>query len=195
MDALIQKWDQFYSQSGAPAPCPSQVLAEHAHLLPKTGTALDLACGLGANALFLARNGLAVTAMDISNMAIEQLKTEVRQKGLAINACQQNITAASLQENSFDVIVVSRFLDRTLMNAIIEALKPNGLLFYQTFRRDKQDQSGPQNPDYLLAENELLQLFLPLTVIFYNEYAQDPDSGLSNEAQFIGRKPSRTTHD
>jgi tellurite methyltransferase len=45
----------------------------------------------------------------------------------------------SLTENAFDVIVVSRFLDRTLSDAIIDALKPDGLLFYQTFTRDKDN--------------------------------------------------------
>ena len=70
------------------------------------------------------------------------------------------------------------------------ALKPGGLLFYQTFTRHKLDKSGPSNPDYLLARNELLQLFAPLTVIYYQEYPAigDLQRGNRNEAQLIGQK-------
>ena len=77
----------------------------------------------------------------------------------------------SFTEYCFDVIVVSRFLDRTLSDAIIGALKPDGLLFYQTFTREKTSPKPPNNPDYLLTENELLALFSPLRVIFYRENA------------------------
>ena len=98
--------------------------------------------------------------------------------------------AESFTECSFDIIVVSRFLDRTLSDAIIGALKPDGLLFYQTFTREKTNPKPPNNPDYLLNENELLTLFSPLRVIFYRENALigEHQRGLRNEAQFVGRK-------
>jgi len=71
------------------------------------------------------------------------------------------------------------------------ALTTGGLLFYQTFTRDKLDRQGPGNPDFLLASNELLRLFAPLTLIFYQEYARigDLQRGDRNEARFIGQKP------
>lgn len=190
MDAVISKWDQLYSQSVHECYTAVQVLTENDFLLPTTGTALDLACGLGANAIFLAELGLAVTAWDISIVAIEKLRTYAVQQGLNINARQEKIVADSFTECCFDVIVVSRFLDRTLSDAIIGALKPDGLLFYQTFTREKISRTPPNNPDYLLAENELLALFSPLRVIFYRENALigEQRRGLRNEAQFVGQK-------
>ena len=191
MDAVIGKWNQFYnSQSCQESYQAVQVLIENDFLLPITGTALDLACGLGANAIFLAELGLAVTAWDISIVAIDKLTSYAVQQGLNINASQEKIVADSLTECSFDVIVVSRFLDRTLSDAIIGALKPDGLLFYQTFTREKTSRTPPNNPDYLLTENELLALFSPLRVIFYRENALigEQQRGLRNEAQFIGQK-------
>jgi len=191
MDAVISKWNHFYN-SQPPKRCYPvvQVLTENEFLLPATGTALDLACGIGANAIFLAEQGLAVTAWDISVVAIDKLTTYAVQQGLDINACQQNIVAESFIKCCFDVIVVSRFLDRTLSDAIIGALKPDGLLFYQTFTREKTSPKPPNNPDYLLAENELLTLFSPLRVVFYRENASIGNQlrGLRNEAQFIGQK-------
>jgi len=190
MDAVISKWNHVYSQPGQTCYPAVQVLTENDFLLPKTGAALDLACGLGGNAIFLAEQGLAVTAWDISIVAIDKLSTYAVQQGLNINARQEKIVADSFTECSFDVIVVSRFLDRTLSDAIIDALKPEGLLFYQTFTREKSSSKPPNNPNYLLTENELLALFSPLRVIFYREFALIGDQlrGLRNEAQFIGQK-------
>ena len=190
MDAVISKWNHIYSQSGQERYPPVEVLAENDFLLPTTGTALDLACGLGANAIFLAEKGLAVTAWDISVVAIDKLTAYAIRQGLSINARQEKITAESFTKCSFDVIVVSRFLDRTLSDAIIGALKPDGLLFYQTFTREKTSPRPPNNPDYLLGCSELLTLFSPLRVVFYRENALIGEQllGLRNEAQFIGQK-------
>ena len=159
-------------------------------MLPATGNALDLASGLGANAIFLANKGLAVTAYDISIVAINKLNAYAAQQGLDINACHENIAPKSFSECAFDVIVVSRFLDRTLSDAIIGALKPDGLLFYQTFTREKITPTPPNNLDYLLIENELLRQFSSLRVILYRENALvgDLSQGLRNEAQFVGQK-------
>ena len=96
----------------------------------------------------------------------------------------------SFTKCSFDVIVVSRFLDRTLSDAIIGALKPDGLLFYQTFTQEKVSQQRPNNPDYLLGCGELLELFSPLRVVFYRENALigEHHRGLRNEARFVGQE-------
>jgi tellurite methyltransferase len=191
MDAVISKWDHVYSQYDLMRyPVAAEVLTENDFLLPSSGMALDLASGFGANSIFLAEHGLAVTAWDISGVAIDKLTAYAVQQGLNINACQEKIMADIFTESSFDVIVVSRFLDRTLSDAIIGALKPDGLLFYQTFTREKTSRNPPNNPDYLLTENELLELFSPLRVIFYRENALIGEQlrGLRNEAQFVGQK-------
>jgi tellurite methyltransferase len=190
MDAVINKWNHIYSQPGQQCYTAVQVLTENDFLLPATGAALDLACGLGANAIFLAEHGLAVTAWDFSSIVIDKLTAYAVQKGLNVNACHQIITADSFTGCCFDVIVVSRFLDRALSDAIIGALKPDGLLFYQTFTREKTSPKPPNNPDYQLIQNELLALFSPLRVIFYRENALigNQKRGLRNEAQFIGQK-------
>jgi len=190
MEELISKWDVRYNQAGTETSTPAQVLSENAFLLPKTGTALDLACGLGGNAVFLAQQQLAVTALDISPVAIHKLSTYAARQGLNISAHQQKIDSQSLNGQHYDVIVASRFLDRTLTDAIINALKPGGLLFYQTFTRERTIRKGPCNPDYLLAENELRDLFSPLRLIFYRDNALigNLQYGLRGEAQFIGQK-------
>ncbi len=190
MEAVASKWNAVYSQADPACYMAAQVLTDNDFLLPQAGTALDLACGLGANAVFLAKQGLAVTAWDISVVAIDKLTAYALRQGLNISACQAKVDVDSFTECSFDVIVVSRFLDRTLSDAIIDALKPNGLLFYQTFTREKVSPRPPNNPDYLLMESELLALFAPLKVLFYRDNALIGNRlrGLRNEAQFVGQK-------
>lgn len=190
MEELISKWNALYNQAGTETSSPAQVLRENAFLLPIIGTALDLACGLGGNAVFLAQQQLAVTALDISPVAIHKLSATAARQGLNISAHLQKIDNQSLNGQHYDVIVASRFLDRTLTDAIINALNPGGLLFYQTFTRERTTQHGPSNPDYLLSENELLDLFSPLRLIFYRDNALigNLQCGLRGEAQFIGQK-------
>lgn len=189
MDPQADKWNGVYSQADSSVIQASEVLIDNVFLLPKTGTALDLACGLGGNALFLTKQGLAVTAWDISSVAVATLAAAADRQGLNINACQQNISSLSLAKSSFDVITVSRFLDRTLTDAIIGALKPGGLLFYQTFTKEKTSGQGPNNPEFLLERNEFLGLFSRLAVLFYreNSLCGNLQKGLRGETQFVGQ--------
>jgi tellurite methyltransferase len=193
MRELQEKWNSIYSRGEPGNQAPSPVLSDNAFLLPPEGDALDLASGLGANAIFLAERGLKVTALDISSTAIEKLHAYADRRRLAIVARQEAVTSTSLPSSAYDLIVVGRFLDRALKDAIIAALKPGGLLFYQTFTRLKVSADGPNNPAYLLEPGELLDLFSPLRPVFYRENGAIGDlrRGLRNEAQFIGQKLER----
>ncbi len=72
----------------------------------------------------------------------------------------------------------------------MSALRPNGLLFYQTYTRTRVDQSGPRNDAYRLADNELLKLFSPLQLLVYREEGADgdPSRGFRNQAMLVGKR-------
>jgi len=182
------KWDLNYKKNNISL--PADVLLENVFLLPKKGSALDLACGLGANALFLAEKGLHTHAWDISTVALERLQLNAHHKQLKVLTRHVFLEPDILPKNTFDVIVITRFLDRKLSNAIMESLKPNGLLFYQTYVRDKLASVGPNNPSFLLARNELIHLFKPLKIVLYkeNNLIGDLQCGERNEALFVGHK-------
>ncbi len=186
--AVEEKWDNIYQASDDSQ--ITDVLMENSFLLPETGCALDLACGLGENALFLAKQGLDTHAWDISSVALNRLQIRAKQNNLEIIIKQLFVMANLLPKNTFDVIVVSRFLDRSLSNAIIEALKCDGLLYYQTFVREKIANIGPKNPNFLLQRNELLELFSRLKVVAYRENSiiGNLECGERNEALFVGQK-------
>ncbi|WP_455375529.1 class I SAM-dependent methyltransferase [Kaarinaea lacus] len=178
------------SSSLSAIPPAAQVLRENCHLLPVSGTALDLACGLGANALFLAKQGLVAHAWDISDVAIERLLDASQSIPLQIATEVRDVVASPPTKNSFDVIVVSRFLERRLISSLIDAVKPGGLIFYQTFVIDKMPGIGPDNADYLLKPNELLEMFRSLTIRVYREEGLEGniETGFRNEAMMVAQK-------
>jgi len=182
------EWNQRY-QNTTELPPPCQVLLEHRHLLPKQGTALDLACGLGANAILLAHHGLETYAWDYSEIAIQHLQKYISLQNLHLHPEVRDVVQHPPPPTTFDVIVVSRFLERNLVPQLVSALKPAGLLFYQTFTRTYVSDSGPKNPEYRLADNELLFLFKELHLISYREEGMTGDlhRGFRNEAWLIGK--------
>ena len=184
------KWNQRYQASECSS-LASQVLVENVHLLAKQGDALDLACGLGANAIFLAKQGLSTIAWDISDIAIDKLNASCENLSLQIGTEVRDVVLNPPAQSSFDVIVVSRFLERTIVPSLIEALRPGGFIFYQTFVVNKQTDIGPSNPEYLLKSNELLRLFQSLIVRVYREEGLEGDlgKGFRNEAMLVAQKP------
>lgn len=186
--SIKSKWDRIYQNNHHSD--VADVLLDNTFLLPESGMALDLACGLGENALFLAEKGLDVHAWDASSVALDQLKQNAIKKQLKVATKQLYIEPHKLPKNTFDVIVLSHFLDRTLSNAIMDGLKTGGLLFYQTYVREKISSAGPKNPDFLLARNELLRLFSPLKLLMYreNSLVGDLHYGERDVALFVGQK-------
>lgn len=187
-----RKWDAIHSSGGHAGSEPAAVLADHVHLLPQRGRALDLACGRGANARLLARRGLETFAWDISSVAVAALAEEAQRAGLQIAAEQRDVAASPPGPRSFDVIVVSHFLDRTIIPAITAALRPAGLVFYQTFIAEAAAGHGPRNPDYRLGRNELLRLFASLPILVYREEGRvgDVSRGFRNEAMLVAQAPA-----
>ncbi len=183
------KWNQRY-RCGGSAPQAARVLVENLHLLPATGLALDLACGLGSNALVLADAGLQVQAWDLSEIAIEKLSAEASVRGAPVQALVRDAVAQPPESESWDVIVVSRFLERGLIPDLVRALRPGGLVFYETFTRTAVCETGPRNPAHRLGDNELLRLFADLTIRFYREEGRVGDSrrGVRGVAMLVAEK-------
>lgn len=155
------KWNQKYQQAALSTPAePAWVLKNHSRLLPLHGTALDLASGLGGNARFLAQCGLSVETWDISNTAVSLLNRWAHTYKLPIQATQVDLSQPNWPTKTFDVVVVSRYLDRNAFPWIKQLIKPNGRIYYQTFLAPVQP-NGPQNPNYYVHSGELVKAFLP----------------------------------
>ncbi len=187
-----QKWNTRYKNS-ASIPNAACVLIDNQHLLPIKGKALDLACGLGGNALLLAAHGLDTQAWDISDEALNKLQEKARAADIEtkLKTQQRDVEAQPPEKNSFDIIVVSQFLYRPICAKLVEALRPGGLLFYQTFCLEKTSETGPSKAQFLLTSGELLQLFSELDLVAYREERDcgDLSQGFRNQAYLIAKKP------
>ena len=106
----------------------------------------------------------------------------------SIRECDVNESPPS--SNMFDVICVSFYLERAITTQIMEALKPQGLLFYQTFTHERVSDQGPSNPSYRLKPNELLELFAPLHVLSYQELGLvgNVERGVRDVAWLVGQR-------
>lgn len=189
---MATDWEARYRDHSATPPRPAAVLTGFEHLLPASGDALDLACGLGGNALHLARRGLITRAWDSAATAIDRLAAQAHAEELPLTAEIRDVVERPPAASTFDVIVVSRFLDRALCPALAAALRPGGLLFYETFTRAGVTGHGPRNAQYRLGDNELLALFPGLRVRVYRDEdrAGATDRGLRDLAWLVAQRPA-----
>src|SRR5215472_3136002 len=132
-EADRRRWDERYAAQEPPpvsAMEPPEILARHAEEFPTAGRALDLACGQGLGAVWLARRGLEVWGLDISPVAVGQARDLARRSGVG-DRCRFDV--ADLDDglpagSPVDVILCHKFRDRRLDRAIVERLAPGGLL-------------------------------------------------------------------
>jgi|GEM_PF-602679 len=156
--------------------------------LPSGGRALDVACGLGRNARFLASRGLQVEGQDISSVALEQARKLAEAEDLDINFVQTDFDSDKPSANTFDLIVVARFINRNLNQHLAGMLKPGGWLLYEHHLKTDWEVSGPKDPAFRLDPNELLTLCQPLRVVFFQEVIDvDPDGRTMALARIAAR--------
>lgn len=133
------------------------------------GTALDIACGKGRNAIYLAQRGFAVTALDISSVALEEGRRRAQQRGLEIDWQIGDLESTLLNHAAFDLIINFNYLQRSLFQSMRQAVRPGGHVIFETYLLDQAMIGHPKNPDYLLQHNELLDSFRGFRVLFYRE--------------------------
>ena len=166
----MPNWDNVYTEKKVAAATPSDVLINNVHLLPEAGEALDYACGLAANGLFLAKKGFQVKAWDLSEIAIDKINNYANENQLNLSATVYDLENNSVSiKNKFDVIVVSYFFHRESLRKLYDLLKKDGLLFYQTFSNQQYNEQGPAREAYRLKRNELIDVFSDMQILFYRE--------------------------
>ncbi len=128
-----RRWDERYAHSGpvqAGAVAAPSFLQPHTDLIPTAGQALEVACGQGIGAVWLASRGLDVWGVDISEVAIDQARDLARRTGFR-DRCRFDVV--DLDEGlpagpPVNMLLCNKFRDRRLDQAMIERLAPGGLL-------------------------------------------------------------------
>lgn len=162
-------------EAQSPEPRPARFLVEQLHQLPK-GAALDIATGRGRNALYLAMHGFVVEGVDRDKEALAWLAETARQRNLTnltvrcLDLEADGDLPPDLPKDQYDVILVFFYLHRPLFPAILQVLRPGGVLVYETFLIDNHlRHQHPRRREFCLAHNELLRLTSGLRVLHYAE--------------------------
>jgi dihydroneopterin aldolase len=178
-------------------PPPAQFLVQQLHHLPK-GKVLDLASGSGRHALFLASLGYEVDAVDRDEQALARLLTQAQTRHLTgISSQVLDLEPPPPQEphlghEAYDAILVFFYLHRPLFPSLIEALKPGGVLLYETFTVDNHVQrQHPRRREFCLTHSELLRLTSGLRILHYDEglHERTSESESVYTAQLVAQKP------
>lgn len=170
---------------------PADWLVRHRSLYAP-GRALDLACGRGRNAMYLAQEGFQVEAWDRDAEALEGLRSTADALGLSAPTTRlvDLEQAPEIPPASVDLITVFYYLQRDLVPTIVRALKPGGILVYETFLIDNHERfNHPRRREFCLNHNELLSLFRELRVLAYREGAPVPDKGPFTAA-LVAQRPA-----
>ena len=190
-DADRERWNAKYAAGEyAERTHPSALLAAWTGRLPR-GRALDVACGLGRNAIHLAANGYAVDAIDISGVALARARERAGAAGVEVDWVEMDLERPDIARDAYDVIVVARFLDRPLIPRLIDALRSGGHLVYDHHLITPASVGGPKGHRFRARPNELLERFRALRALSYEEgIVADPDGSRMALARLVACRGS-----
>ncbi len=156
--------------SPAPSAFAASWIATLAAQAPSPHKALDVAMGRGRHALLLARRGFVTFGVDIRFDAVRDAVRAAAREHLNLRGWCADLTCAPLPEGTFDVVVVTRYLQRDLFESLKASVRDGGWVVYETFTvRQRELGFGPTSSEHLLRPNELRSAFDGWDVLFYEE--------------------------
>jgi SAM-dependent methyltransferase len=176
------RWNEKYRDGSYPAE-PSALVRDYHRLAPGP-VALDIAAGNGRNAVFLARQGFRVDAVDISDAGLALFPRGVS----GIRPICADLDVFEIPARRYDLIVNILYLNRRLFPQIRCGLKPGGLLIFESLLRAEagEPDGGGHRREYYLEENELLHGFLDLRILHYHETREADRRGPKAVASLVG---------
>jgi 2-polyprenyl-3-methyl-5-hydroxy-6-metoxy-1,4-benzoquinol methylase len=150
-----ERWNAKWRERACELAPPLAFLVEHAHLLPAQGKALDVAGGAGRNAVWLARRGLDVTLIDVSDVAITRADRKAADARVALRTRRVDLDEPLPLAPLYDLVVMVHYLNRDRRDAIAELLVTGGVLVavQQTVRNLERHEHPSRR--FLVEEGEL----------------------------------------
>jgi len=180
-----ERWDSRFAKEGYfMGKDPIPFLVTHVDLRPK-GKALDLATGEGRNSVYLASKGFQVLGLDISPKGLEKAQKLAAEKQVTIETKAVDLEQYQLERDAYDVILVSYYLQRTLIPQIKAALKSGGVALIETYNLDYLKYNPRFRREWALEQNELLEWFKDFKILRY----QTVDDGKEAFSSIIAQKP------
>jgi SAM-dependent methyltransferase len=161
-DADRLRWDARHARAGGTVAVPPDALRGREHLLPGSGRVLDVACGRGGVAVWFARRGWRVDAVDVSPVGVAAGAEAAPEVSWHVHDLGSGLPAACA--GPYEVVVCQRFREPALYPALAAALAPGGLLVL-TVLSAVGDSGGP----YRAAPGELAAAFPDLHHLVHTE--------------------------
>ncbi|MCO5143238.1 MAG: methyltransferase domain-containing protein [Oligoflexia bacterium] len=180
-------WDKTYSRKDYVfGKDPVDFLQKNIDSLPK-GRALDIATGEGRNAVFLAKKGFSVDAVDISKVGLKKAQKLASEHGVKIQTINADLNRYEIPLSKYNVILNFFYLQRNLIPKIKKGLLPGGVVVFETYTTDQLKIPGASTweKEYLLKPGELKKMFSGFEILKY----QENNDGKSATARLIARKP------
>ncbi len=176
-------WNVRYRERAWPEE-PSSWLVENLDAVPP-GRVLDVAGGTGRNALWLAARSRDVTVVDASDVALEIARARADTRGLPVSTVAADLTTEPLPDGPWDAILLFHYLDRRLFPALLEALRPRGVLLgaITTVRNLERHDRPPRR--FVLGLHELPGLLEGYELVRYEEGWREDH----HDARFVARRP------
>lgn len=175
---------------------PSPFLVEWQPQLPE-GRALDVGCGAGRNAIFLADRGYEVDAIDYSKEALKIAQKRARNRELTVNWIHSDVKKHKFPKDYYDVIVVFYFYPENELPVIKDSLKEGGFFIYeQHITTEDEVDRGPSSSRFRFEPNELLKRFSDFQILYYSEGIKTYEDGKKSAiARMAARKTSEFKRD
>ena len=190
-----RRWDARYAAGAYGARGhPSDLVAAWAPRilpdLPPRPRALDLACGAGRNARYLARLGFRVDALDISDAGLASARAAAAEEGVGVRWTQYDLDQdLPLDCSGFHLILMIRYVNLRLLRGLPERLAPGGWLICEEHLRSDADVIGPSNPAFRVAPGAVLEAVAGMEVRLTTEgVVRDPDGRSAALARLVARR-------
>ena len=172
------KWDKRYrAKSGEEMSPPSEFIQRWIDRCPR-GRALDVACGRGRNALFLAASGYEVDAVDISEEALRNARRTAQKSGLELNWILHDLDEPLCPDSPYDLIVMVHYVNLPLIALLTRLLKPGGILLCEQHLATSAEVAGPSNPAFRLKPQQMREAARGLKILELKECLLERDGKL-----------------
>jgi cyclopropane fatty-acyl-phospholipid synthase-like methyltransferase len=199
-----RRWDErFSSEEYLFGTGPNAFLEKQGSLLKPGGTALALADGEGRNGVWLAEQGLTVTSVDFSPIALEKARRLAAARGVTISTVQADLGDWTWPEDEFDIVaaIFIQFAGPNLRAAIFRrirrALAPGGLLILQGYRPEQlhYGTGGPPHAENMYTAEMLREAFAGFEILHLSEHDSEiaegsGHRGMSALIDLVARKPT-----
>lgn len=187
-DTDRRKWDQRYREDSYQKGLPAELLLDWAPRV-EPGRALDVACGAGRNAIYLAARGFTVDAVDISAEGLRLARAAAAAEGLEINWMEQDLDRGLAVAGDYRLIVVLWYVDLALLGRLGERLEPGGYLVSEQHLRTDAEVIGPRTAEFRVAPGALAAAAGNLETLHYREsvYPVGEDERIAS-AQLVARR-------